>query len=365
MKEQGGIVMKVVRVNGYNSAGKTVFKGYKKYLIENQYGEMVLQDKKPKYISEVQDQSEFLLKGAYPNSSVERTLDTFHSKPTGVVYYADPLEGISDKLREQVDYVVYDNEPKYPDVNGEVSENYFGTKRVDYGKKFAEIRDYYYRLEMADSREAEKYKRNILAGIDVDKSKEKMDYYNDRIAKSKYQQWQAAECINLYTKGNYLRMHKERMEDTVQAFENDIKWYQSELPKKKALLKESREQLANEKSILNMLELKKKAYNKAQILNAYIALDSQEAKNYAQENDSVERFMERAEKEIKEQESAVKELETTISWCKNYIINLPGRIAEIRRKIKDTNFNIEQAKKGLIPVFDELKNFYAKQKILH
>ncbi len=358
--------MKIFNVNGYVSDNTTAFKGYKRYLDRNYAGDIVLQDHKPSQLDITQDQSEMLLKKAYPNSTVERTLDSFHSKPTGVVYYADPLEGISDKLREQVDYVVYDNEPKYPKVNGEVSENYFGKQRVDYGEKFADIRDYYYRLEMVDTKEAEKYKRNILAGIDTENSKEKLDYYNDRIAKSKYQQWQAAECINLYKKGNGLRSQKEGLEDSIQYIQNEIKMNEEELPKRKAMLKETSEKITKEQAIYDLLEAKDKFYRKSITANKkLIEQNSAQANNYWSEISAIESILVNLSREGVSKNTLIWSLKAKAQECKEFIATFPRRIANMKKQIKANEVQIEQVKANLIPVFDELKNFYAKQKILH
>ena len=57
------------------------------------------------------------------NSSVEQTLGAYHVNKTSQAYFADPMEPISDAIKEKVDYVVYDNEPAYPEID-EVSKNY-------------------------------------------------------------------------------------------------------------------------------------------------------------------------------------------------------------------------------------------------
>ena len=106
---------------------------------------------------------------------------------TSQAYFADPLEPISDAIKEKADYIVYDNEPAYPEIN-EVSKNYFGTQRKNYRDDFEEVRQYYYRREM---------------GGFADK------------ADAKYQQWQAAECTRMYDNAGDLRYKKETAEDEV------------------------------------------------------------------------------------------------------------------------------------------------------
>lgn len=120
-----------------------------------------------------------------PYATVEKTLNTFHSGVTQAVYYANPDEKISPRLKKCVDYVVYDNKPPYPVADGYISENYFDRLRHNFVKDFDEVRNYYYRLEMADAKNADEFRRRILANIDVDKSKELFDYYNYKIEQAK------------------------------------------------------------------------------------------------------------------------------------------------------------------------------------
>ena len=76
----------------------------------------------------------------HEDSSIEQTLDSYHADRKGKIYFADPMEPISDAKKMEVDFVIYDNEPAYPDVNEEISKNYFGTERVNYRKNFEKIR---------------------------------------------------------------------------------------------------------------------------------------------------------------------------------------------------------------------------------
>lgn len=51
------------------------------------------------------------------NSSVEQTLGAYHVNKTSQAYFADPMEPISDAIKERADYIVYDNEPAYPEID--------------------------------------------------------------------------------------------------------------------------------------------------------------------------------------------------------------------------------------------------------
>jgi len=107
----------------------------------------------------------------YPNSSIEKTLDTFHLNRTGKIYFADPMEQVSEKQKKEVDYVVYDNEPSYPNINEEVKKTYLTKTDENYRSRFEQIRDYFYRREMGG-----------FANTDD----------------AKKEQWKAAECIRIF-----------------------------------------------------------------------------------------------------------------------------------------------------------------------
>ena len=153
----------------------------------------------------------------HPDSSMETILGKFHDNRTGKIYFADPMEPISDETKLNADYIVYDNEPAYPDVNFEVSKNYFGTQRVNYKTQFENIRDYFYRREKAG--------------------------WADK-AEAQYQQWQAAECIRLYDEAGDLRYQKESLEDKVNEIQNKIKQSENSISLTNDLIAEKQAELA-------------------------------------------------------------------------------------------------------------------------
>ena len=268
----------------------------------------------------------------HKNSSVDRTLGSYHANPTYKAYFADPMEKVSDFIKENVDYVVYDNEPSYPDVNKEVSQNYFGTQRKNYKEDFEEIRQYYYRREM---------------GGHADK------------AEAQYQQWQAAECVRLYDKAGDLRYKKETTEDEIKALEREIKYAtESDLPRSKGALVTERQL---EKTLNNNLD----TYNKKdakygelkKIIEEGAKVSSEEEKTFvnAQIN-NLKRNIASTQKELKDCQARIKKLES-------YIQGFPAWLEKMNQKIKTKQSAIEGFKAKLIPLFDELKNFYAKQGI--
>ena len=268
----------------------------------------------------------------HKNSSVDRTVGSFHSNPTYKAYFAAPMEKVPDYIKETVDFVVYDNEPRYPDVNEDVSKNYFGTQRKNYKEDFEEIRQYYYRREM---------------GGHADK------------AEAQYQQWQAAECVRLYDKAGDLRYKKETTEDEVKELERKIKQAtDSDLPRNKGALEVERNLETRLNNNLNTLNQKNEKYGElSKIINEGADVSSYDEKYFvSSQRENVKKNIDSTKKELKDCQARIKKLET-------YIASFPEWLNEMTAKIKTKQAAIEGFKAKLIPLFDELKNFYVKQGI--
>ncbi len=264
------------------------------------------------------------------NSSVEKTLGSFRSIANGKAYFADPMEKVNDVIKESVDYIVYDNEPSYPDVNSEVSKNYFGTLRKDFKQDFEEIRKYYYRREMggfANKTEAQ------------------------------YQQWQAAECVKLYDKGGDLRYKKEQAEDEITNLQKQIESETKNLTDVKAKLAENLKQKENLDRKMYYMYQKNTMYKSLQTLvDNPMNLDEEE-KTF------IKSQAKKVKKEIKEYRAEAEKYCKEIIKAQKYIIGFPAMIKNLNEQISNKTKMIEEIKAKLIPLFDELKNFYAKQGI--
>ena len=123
----------------------------------------------------------------YPSSSIETTIGRNHKIPKEKVYFASPMEPISEEFKRNVDYIVYDNEPKYPDLE-DIRKNYLEHNRTNYRDKFEEIRNYFYRREMGGFANAEE---------------------------AKEEQRKAANCTGFYDRAGDLRYKKETTEDEI------------------------------------------------------------------------------------------------------------------------------------------------------
>ena len=278
-----------------------------------------------------------LSKSWHKNSSIEETYGSFHSNYRGKVYFADPMEPITDSIREAADMIVYDNEPSYPDVNKEVSRNYFGTERKNYRKDFEEIRDYYYRREMGGFAD---------------------------INEAKYQQWQAAECIRIYDKAGDLIRKKEAAENRIKELRDAITHEQSLRPKYKDALKEAEAKAAQHSQRKYFISQKLEKYQLLEDIVAKEVCCPEEEKELLEKE---QRFI----GDIKEAHKSLytkleKELKEEIKTAQGLSENLEGyaeRINSYRRSIAECQAIIAGIKIKIVPLFDELKNFYAKQGI--
>lgn len=309
-------------------------------------------------------------------SSVEKTLDSYHVDRKNLAYFADPMEPISDTIKEKADYIVYDNEPAYPEID-EVSKNYFGTQRKNYRDDFEEVRQYYYRREM---------------GGFADK------------ADAKYQQWQAAECTRMYDNAGDLRYKKETAEDEVKNLSNKKTKILAGISNTEQEMKAQQELKTNIDQHISDLEKLEKPYRELDKLIDFDAIKAERVmygtaalrshhtkkekaleygkyqntqetyKNISnQNNDKTYRVAESKstlEKEHKKLLDTIAEFKSIQAGCaktiknmKEYIAGLQSDVTNIEKQVAEKKSFIEDCKAKLIPLFDELKNFYAKQGI--
>lgn len=363
--------MNIVPVN-YVSANKvTSFKGYYKSISKDTYGPYysLLQPHLPYKVIDSSEHPkevyEAITRNMYPNSELQQTLGGYHDWRTDHVYFADPEEIVGDDIKKKVDFVVYDKEPKYPHPD-EISTSFFGNDNNYYGKNFETIRDYYYRLEMADRRTLNEYEMNKHGDLTLEQVQEKIAYYKDRIAKSQYQQWQAQECLNKYNASSDLRSEKSGLE-------SNIKYLKSELEKAPQALEyctKQYERLSKEKEIADRTKFlyEKNIENYKQILlnNAELKQIDNNRRYYNEENDKKTikakiAIFEKAEKDIQEK---LKDIEKNLAYYKNAVEEYPQKIKEWPKQIKAKEIQLADVKARLIPLFDELKHFYTSKRIL-
>lgn len=328
----------------------------------------------------------------------EKTRDSFHSKETGLIYYADPMEQVSDSIREKVDYVFYDVEPKFPDIEYQTSKIYFfppNTDHESFRDKVEDFRQYFYRLEMAD--------RKVLPQYGVG---EKANYYSSRIADAQYNQETAAGCEHIYDEAFDLICKKNTTYYQIGSIQDLIKQRNLEIPKAEKEL-EQRKQLGKilEAKIAS-LKTKQAAYLKFdKSLESSLTQDetnlafTKEAIEYNTANHphtqsffsftdflarpistegyknvnsqlSDDNSFEQKEKSqiasnLKRLQASLnkyeKELENNTIYLKkvgDYLKDLPSIIKNLEKELVETKALYERTKAELIPHFDKLKNYF-------
>lgn len=329
----------------------------------------------------------------------EKTLDSFHSGVTGLIYYADPMEQVSDYTRESVDYVFYDLEPPFPDIN-KASKSYFSDLYVSppnetsFYEELENFRQYFYRLEMAD--------RKTLSGLEAG---DVADYYNDRIRKAQYNQETMANCQKIDSETFGLFDIKTKAYFEIGSLKYAIKERKLDIPKAekeleqrtqlKQLLEDKINTLKAKQTIcqkLNeILESNEKSDNAAikftqeafeyntkkhpsksggftytdflarpisteiyQDVNAQLSEDN----NFEQkEKEAVLTTLKRIKKSLNKY---TKELENNTIYLKkveDYLKELPTIIKNLENELSSQKSLIEKTKAELIPHFDRLKNY--------
>ncbi len=347
----------------------------------------------------------------HSNADVENTVGVFHKNYTGKVYFADPLEPISDKIKESVDYVVHDHEPKFPDIDNEVSKLYFfpqnkTNKEKEYASAIDKYREYFYRLEMADSRTVGDYEREVWHNNNPLKAREKADYFKAHVNDAKYNQETSATCLNILNESKDIRAQKDFIYNQIEGLENQIKSLEEELPKAKKELSQRKSLDAAISSRLAMLKEKEYTYdNLDRVLMTstqkmeqgindtakayeYNKINHPGTKGYYYKDFLAkpvstssygvvnEALNQNKAYEIKKEMAFVKEQKDVInksrafynaeasknnSYIKKieqYIEELPRTIQNLRNELVNKKQDFEKIKADLIPHFDKLKNYF-------
>mgnify|MGYP004458952025 CR=1 FL=1 len=342
--------------------------------------------------------------GADPSRPVEKTLGTYHRDYNRQVYYADPLEKVSDKTKESVDYVVYDLEPPFPDIEGKIHSYYSGGPRWHDTPEdgFHKFRDYFYRLEMSDSKAVAEYEAKLWNNINPQDSREKADYFKAHVRDAKYNQETAAECLNIFRESETLRdkadelWHKNRSNELqMTSYKSDEYLSTREIPRRQKIdaiftekIKRLEKRKADYQQLISKLEAEKKtnesdfnsirearrAYDSTGY-NVSTKILSYEVLTNSYDN-SQEEFVKGQKSENKEKETIlalIKDLDVTIKSYKEraeenrVILNkistyakdeLPNLIANQKKKIEFSKKELEQANKVLVPYYEKLVNYF-------
>ena len=266
----------------------------------------------------------------HKNSSVEEAVGAFHKNYTGKAYFANPMEHVSDRIKDKVDYVVYDNEPKYPAIE-EFKENYLGNLRKNLRDDIEEVREYYYRREMGGFANVEE---------------------------AKYKQQVAAEVTGFYDRAGDARYRKESLEDSIKNINQNINSKEREIN----LLNTKIQEKTSEKNIwetkyANYMSKDEKYGELQKLAEQTIEKDTEEV-NFIS-------------KQIKKMQTSLEKCRIGINKCINEIenakINIGVKKAEIAELDKERNIKSRTLnsiiEKELKPMFKALKEFYKQHGI--
>ena len=240
------------------------------------------------------------------------------------------MEYVNDRIKDSVDYVVYDNEPSYPAIE-EVEKNYVGKLRKNFREDFEEVREYYYRREMGG-----------YANVEEAKNKQK----------------QAAECTGFYDRAGDARYRKETLEDRVSAIDESIKTKEKEITNLSGRI----EQKNKEK---NILETKKENYVKKD--GKYAELKGLAVETIDKDKDEVNFISSQIDKMKKNIAECKSKIEKCVSDIKLMSLAIDSKKNEISSLKKEKRLKSAEIKNiietQLKPMFEGLKRFYLEQGI--
>lgn len=264
----------------------------------------------------------------HSNSSADRTLGSYHMDVKRQAYYAAPMEFINDSIKENADFVVYDNEPYYPQFK-ELEQNYLGHNRKNLREDIENVREYHYRREMGG---------------------------HANVEEAKYQQWQAAECTALYDKAGDARYRKELIEDEMDIISKNIATKEKQIIAKKAELQAKEALQISIKKTISELVKKSYAYNKINtcIENAQIR-DEQEDKFVQYQRKYISEQLEQEKAKLRNNAADIKQIKKLLEELPQRIEGL-GQEAAKKSELRERIISCE-----LKPMLETMKQFYLKQ----
>lgn len=271
--------------------------------------------------------TDFVKKYSYPYAFVEETVGKVHDNATYRVYVAEPKEIVTDKIKQNHDYIVYDLEPSFPDIRS----SYFSSDKEALKKEFKVVQDYLKRLEAVGD------KRNL-------------EYLS-------HQQQMLDSCLHIYEEGEGLLNKKHQLESKINttarlmlnAKDNLVK-YQAELQKLQKKLEFNEFDLQRKQRRLSGYQNKQfKLFSKESCQTEEVKLNQTNIDRYIKIIDLIK-------ERIKIQKARMEYLE-------NYISTTPSQIefyeAELRRLKQSLLATIKEA----MPSFNKLCDFYLQNGI--
>ena len=368
--------MRVLPVTSQSSSN-AIFKGEIKYINGYNNQNLILGDLPSKEGLYNRDYLWDIKRISPKFATVHSMLENYHSGRTGKVYIAEPGENVDPKIRREVDYIVYDDEPKYPDVDREVSRGYFHTDNTRYEENYEEISKYQERRRISAGKAEEKYREKLIRNIDPQDSKEKMDYFAWIQRDAKQKQIQAMECLEIYNKAKYLKGVKEEQGRELYGLSGVESSYRRDIHYAKERIKDNKQDMERRygviESIINRLkiyrDLSKLQNNSQDEIYRHFSGDEYQYENlkstvFRKEKDFVEKQQSKLFDLIKKYRELNASSFKTIKESTEEIANLSELLANLSKKIAEKKALHNDTKAKLIPLFEELKNCYIKHGLI-
>jgi predicted nucleic acid-binding Zn-ribbon protein len=312
------------------------FKGFTRFLSCNSEGKSRRLSDCPfgtSSFGETRGLTALVKKFSYPNASVEETIGNLHENRTYRVYVAEPNEIVSDMIKLQHDYIVYDYEPEYPDIR----ENFYAES--DNKKGFETMKGYLKRLEAAEIKNAPDSK--MVKGI--------LQTLQRKLVV-------AEECSKIYDEGGVLREQKADYERKIQARRDRIAEIEEALPKYKRVLERHRttvknhqDSLAKRETTLRMLEKKKASF-------------LSKGKNVEDMKDLNKRI-EYTEQRINGIKNHLERLKKRTDYLEDFIKKAPERLELYRQEISVFTQKLSEITNAVEPYIRRLCEVYAQNGI--
>ena len=267
-------------------------------------------------------------------------------------------------------FVVFENEPEYPTMES-ISKIFFGKYNevpskngypTDFVKEFSYVKDYFYRLEMADLKELNRLYRNEHKEYSYHDLTEKIAFYQDRINFAKYKQWEAAECINLYQHAGQLLEDKKTEAQIVYFLEqkvieggidSSIAYLRNSILETKGKMRPIEEQI-------RVLRNKISAYREIKEANKVIKDDYH---TNTEEEKLINERTKHYNKMLKDLRAKVQEYKELIQKQEAHIVNCHQDKITYAANLKEHSAKLDSLKAQLTPYFNKLKNFYIEKGI--
>ena len=312
--------MQITGVKNLNFNGRTKFlscdsEGNHKKIAECLYGS--------RYFGDTRGMSDFIQKHSYPYADVEETIGKHHNDTTYKVYIADPNEVVAKSIKRSHDYIVYDNEPEFPDIR----KKYYSPNYGNLDKEFQYICDYFNRMENSSVKPLEDVNARIKQQLAID-------------------------CKKIFDESAELREEKEKLQEKIRIKTEKIKAiignvadYKKSLAVKMSTLPRYKNSLLAKERKLSNLE------NKSIKLKDKVNVSAERLELVNENINSLKECIEVLKIKVKNYESKM-------NYWENIIENAPKQISEREEEIKTMSKRIFEIDNLISSNFEKLCSFY-------